>query len=178
VEADASFDALPGDEAVDWLSCSGPGDCILAQRGCCGWFFTLDGYAAIRRESRDAFGQAECSSTALATALASGRACDGSITVNDGLAAFCIAGRCKAIVVPQDPISACSTDADCELVTSSCQPGCPYPTGELAIRVDQFATYAQQVCPGSDPQSLHCAPQDAGLSVRGKCGADGHCVSP
>ncbi len=166
-------DALPGNDAAYWQSCSGPGDCALAQRGCCAGFYVPEDYAAIRRDRLGAYRQAVCPSTV----WASGGGCDASVEVNDGLAAFCIDGTCKHIVIPQDPISACSTDNDCELVSSSCEPSCVGFGGALAIRTDQFATYAQQVCPGSDPQSLQCPPQNPDAGPNGKCGADGHCVS-
>jgi hypothetical protein len=166
-------DAPSETDASDWQSCSGPGDCLLAARGCCGGFYTPETYAAIGRDKLQAWNKAVCPNPGVSS-------CDASLIANDRLFAFCIAGRCQEIVVPTDPISACTGNLDCVSVSGRCDGECTFPlSSPFAIRVDQFSTYLAQVCPGVDAASLRlaCEGPDAGpeAGIRTTCGADGHC---
>ena len=154
-------------DAPDWQSCSGPGDCVLVSRGCCRGFPLPEDFEAVRRDSAQNWYQMVCPNPSAAN-------CDAAYVIDDKLLAFCVDRRCKMIVAAEDPISACSTDADFTAVASECR-FCSFPT---AIRADQVATYAAQTCPEADAASVVCpiAPEsEGGYPFRVVCGADQHC---
>jgi hypothetical protein len=157
-------------DAGDFESCSAPGDCVIAANDCCGGFPVPTSYSAIRRDRAQAWRQRVCPTT--------NYTCDASLIINDKLLAFCVEGKCKEIVIPEDSISACSTNDDCTTVSSSCaQRWCGDPTPPFVVRADSVATLVQQTCPGAQVQSVQCPPGDADASIReaAVCGANGHC---
>ena len=174
---DAEATTSLGDNATpsNWDSCNAPGDCVIVPRSCCSGFYVPGNYAAIHRAKMAAWKQNECPNP---TAYS----CDAALITNHRLLAFCLAGRCEQIVVPEDPISACSTADECVVVAEKADT--PLRCGSVvspsfAIRADQLATYAAQVCPTCTPADLVCpslgdgGARDSGLpEVR--CAA-GHC---
>jgi hypothetical protein len=156
----------------DFDTCSAPGDCVIAANDCCGGFPVPYLYSAIRRDRADAWRQRVCPSTMVYS-------CDASFVINDKLLAYCIEGKCKEINVPEDPVSACSSNDDCAAASSMCETtvGMACFHG-FAVRADQVAVVVQQNCPGADAAALQCPVADAGSdagSPRLVCGTNGHC---
>jgi hypothetical protein len=164
---DAGSDAPWETGYPDWQACAAPGDCVLAYADCC---FTPENYA-INRTYQAAWYAKVCPNPSQAS-------CDGGGVLWGDLFAACVEGRCRVIVLSQDPISACSANEDCTVI-NGCGRGPCFFSG-FGIRADQLTAYASQACPGSDAAAIGCYLGDAGGDsgqVSPVCGSDGHCKS-
>ncbi len=150
-------------------SCTGPGQCTLSFKGCCApcGAPTLDDVQGVNREHTDEFFKFTCPEPVPCPKCALG--------LEPNLAAFCENKACKALDVRTDPVSACATDADCQLRYAGCCEGCGGGVeGLIALSTNELQTYTQQVC-APDTACPACAPQyPEGFAAL--CGADKHCA--
>jgi hypothetical protein len=170
VVSEAAPDSISDADANDFYACSQPGDCTLVPFGCCWGYAVPEWYTAITAAKATAWAQAWCPQPAAV-------GCDASIVPFGGLAAFCIEGRCREIVLAKDPISACEKDGDCVAVPDRCREAtqCEW-LGADVLRADHLATYAAQTCPDKAlPAPCTSSDLDAGVFVA-RCGADKHCT--
>ena len=176
VSTDASADARGDsnarpDTAVDFAACSEPGSCVLAQNGCCGVCGapTLADVTAVNAARVAEFRASTCTDPA--------PTCPGCASMNDpNLQAFCRGGRCTAVDLRNDALSACATDADCQLrYEACCECGASGDFNIVAIRGDKSGAYSAERCPSSTA-CPECAPFYPS-TLRAACDATTkHCV--
>lgn len=142
--------------ATNWAVCDAPGDCVLAISDCCG---------GCGLQTPDNFDGVNYMYTAEHTTDVcphpEDTPCPGCASeTNYDLAAFCTSGSCQVVEVSKDPISACTTDADCALHKADCCSCGDYPIEQtVALNIDHYYEYEQQVCgPGGFGCPLDCAP--------------------
>jgi hypothetical protein len=149
-------------------ACGGPGSCVLESNGCCPKCGTpvLSDYTPVDRTESDAFRKFTCIDPA--------PTCPKCASFRDpNLWAFCKAKKCVGIDVRTDPVSACSTDADCKLRYSGC---CECDgAGLIALASSKVSEYVAQVC---DPKAVCDAYLPAyPIDKTAKCDlATKHCV--
>lgn len=150
-DAPSSDTGLP----VDWTSCSGPGQCVITARTCCGTCGepTLGDMTAVRADRESSYRTSVCGTEPVA--------CPGcaSMKLDDSLQAWCLLGpsgsappgKCTAVDVRTEPVSACATDADCILRHSSCCEPCDERRDDLvALARGSIEAYRSKVCVGDE----------------------------
>jgi len=143
-------------------SCAHAEDCMLIARSCCGHcgapasgdVLAVPADAAIDRPSR--------------CVGASCPRCHGE--ADPRLVATCTReGRCAVLDLSRSRLSACATDAQCEVVARDC---CECgATSWVAVRASSADAYRGRVC-ASDQQCPECVAQPEGAA---RC-VEGHCV--
>ncbi|MCS6799920.1 MAG: hypothetical protein NZ898_15635 [Myxococcota bacterium] len=115
--ADAATDAVPGADGAGGLACSGPSECVLLPRTCCGrcGLPTPGDMIALHRSQADAYQREVCDGVACPE-------CAG--TPDPYLIATCREGRCVALDLRDEPITSCSRHDECVVATNRCC-GCP-----------------------------------------------------
>lgn len=154
-------------------SCSMAGMCAIVPASCCGscGVATKTDQIAIPRDKSGEYRTRACTSDAGAIGCP---ACAGF--PDPELQAFCISGGCAPIFVPTDPISACTKDDDCVLVTGQCCGGCDSERSLVAIAKGKESEFMSQIC---DPR-IDCAPCPPPEPIKSKTHCDPatkHCVA-
>lgn len=146
------------DAGEDLTFCTGPGQCAVTPITCCGTCSapTLGDTKAVRKDKLAVDRSLVCGPTP--------PPCPGCavLKLDDSIQAVCRfggggggggapAGKCTAIDVRKEPVSACETDADCMLRASSCCDVCA-PTRDQIIALASTAVPAwrAQVCVGDE----------------------------
>lgn len=178
LEVDPGFDsgtvddAATTDTAPDLAWCLGAGDCSLLPKTCCGSCSTptVADMVAVRKGNESKYRDLVCGPTPPACPECAPYIAD------DSLQAWCIfgsgggsgggapAGRCTAVDVRKEPVSACSTDTDCMLRHSSCCEPCDARRDDLvALSRSSIDAYRSKVCTGTETCSrcMTSYPSDA-----------------
>lgn len=157
-----------GGGAGGFAACDGPGQCVIANKGCCDPCGApeLADVTAINGKFADAFFQSTCPEPTPCPACAT--------AVNPNLFAYCDNGTCKAADASKHPVSECKADADCSLRygTGCCQ-SCGAVDASWLIAVSDGGLLLSLVC-GEDvgcPACVPTYPSDASAI----CSA-GHCA--
>jgi hypothetical protein len=144
---DASSDGAVVDGAPDgsdFTACPGAGTCSLVSRSCCGTCGTptFDTVTSIATSRLDAYRVSACGSEPIPCP-----ACPAG-PPNPNLQPVCASGRCKAIDIHTDPVSACSTTADCSLAFAACCAPCGTvePWDVIALNTASEGAYHAMVC--------------------------------
>jgi hypothetical protein len=164
-----------------FAACSGPGECILAEPGCCGscGVVPLSKFDAINKSAEQAHHAATCTDPS--------QPCPGCMSRPDPNAfAYCPSKSCVGADIRTHAWSACQTDADCILrVGTACCEKCfvEHSDEVVALASKHAAEFRAAVCapstgcptclpqypPGStawcNPSTKHCealVPKDGG----------------
>lgn len=170
--ADAVGDAVGDAPSPSFTACDGQGaSCTLTVPGCCDACGTpqLSAVVAVASSKLGAYRLSVCPDPG-------GAPCpDCPTQPNPNLQAVCRGGGCVAIDVSKDDLSACASNADCELRYASCCEACDgSPAGLIALAKTQVSAYAQAICnPAADCPG--CAPRYP-ANKRAVCTAAKHCV--
>jgi hypothetical protein len=153
-------------------TCSMAGMCVLVPASCCGncGMPTKTDEIAIPRNKWSAYRTLACTTDGGAIACPE---CAG--TPDPNLQAFCEGGTCVPVFVPTDPISACASDADCQLVQGVCCGPCGGERTLTAVAKTRAAEFTNQIC---DP-TVDCAgcPMPVPTLSKVKCDpSTKHCV--
>ena len=162
VDAQSDADAPP-----DFLSCVGPGACMLLPKSCCG--------SCGAATPTDMIGVASSRASAYRAFVCGDSACPACFMEQDPfLQSFCRDGACAPIDLHSDAMTSCTADADCALRYPSCCEPCGGPTsGLLSLNKDRIVDYRAEIC-APDTVCPKCAviyPTDR----RAACDATGHC---
>lgn len=151
-------------EAPSPFACDGPGQCVIAPKGCCDDIPpTLGSVQALNRSQVDAVRRPGCQD----------RACDAVREPN--LVALCQAGLCTKHDLRSDPLSGCSADGDCVLrAGTACCESCTPEASEMVAMAKSTASWlTSHLCGPGDCDG--CIPQ-VPAGVVAACIA-GHCVA-
>ena len=121
-------------------ACNGPGQCELATVGCCPACGnpTITTFEAVNSSEAAAFQKYTCPAPQPCPNCAS--------FVDPNFYAYCDAGHCTVGDIRTDPVSACSSDADCVLRQgSACCEGCGDGSELVAVSVN--GGFSSLVCP-------------------------------
>ncbi|MBK7396505.1 MAG: hypothetical protein IPJ34_09455 [Myxococcales bacterium] len=146
------------DVGVDLTFCTGAGQCAVTPITCCGTCSspTLGDTKAVRKDKVAIDRSLTCGPTP--------PPCPGCavMKLDDSIQAVCRfggggggggapAGRCTAIDVRTEPVSACETDTDCVLRSSGCCDECA-PTRDqiIAINTKAIPSWRAEVCVGDE----------------------------
>ncbi len=156
--------------ATSWDDCTGPGQCVALQTGCCGVCGapTLADVTGVNAERIERFRADTCRDP--------DPVCPECASMDEpNLVAFCVAEECTAIDVRLDELSACTADSDCMLRDPACCESCrPVPETLVALATAHALEYRLAICP-PDAACPACWPiYPAGWEA--VCGADGHCA--
>lgn len=181
---DVAGDSAAGDSGVpsNWTRCTGAGQCALVAKTCCGSCGapTTADMAAVRKGNESVYRDLVCGPTPPPCPECAPYIAD------DSLQAWCVfgggggggtpAGRCTAIDVRTERVSACATDADCVLRHSSCCEPCEERRDDLvALNPSSIEAYRGNVCVG-DEACYRCASRYP-VDARARCdSATRHCV--
>jgi hypothetical protein len=173
---DAKADSAGDTPSTSYTSCGSftgsETSCTLTTPGCCGGCGTpaLGDYVAVASNKLSEYRTSVCPDPGAV-------ACPGcAVQENPNFQAICRTGGCVAVDVSKDQLSACTTNADCQLRYAACCEPCDAPaTGLIAIARSQSAAYAQAVCdPAAD--CMGCAgPVAYPSGKRAVCNATKHC---
>jgi hypothetical protein len=135
--------------------CTGPGQCILAEPGCCGSCgrIGLDDVEPIHQDQQKAFYAATCDDPT--------GPCPGCASLpNPDLFAFCDAGQCAEADITKHAANVCKTSQDCRLrIGLACCEACVGSREQVvAIPVAFEKELLALVC-GGDVGCPACAPQ-------------------
>jgi len=154
-------------------ACTAAGMCMHVPASCCGACGTAtraDGIAVPRDKA------AEYRTRACATD-GGGIGCPECAGLQDpNLHAFCRGGACAPVDVLTDAVSACATDADCQLAQGICCGPCPGELGIVAVAKSKLAEFNSQIC---DPR-VDCTvcPMPSTTTSIARCDpATKHCVA-
>lgn len=172
IDATDATDAADTADAIDTgdpARCGAPDSCVVVPRSCCG--------SCGAATPADMIGLESSRASAYRTSVCSGTGCPACFQQQDPfLQGFCADGRCTAVDLHVDPMTACASDGDCQLRYAGCCEPCGAPLGGLlALNPTQIATYRGKLCPVAPacPKCLVRYP-DAAKAVCDK--ATGHCV--
>ena len=154
-------------------TCSMPGMCALVPRSCCGACGqpTKTDQIAIPRDKYGDYRTLACSGDGGPVSCP-----DCAAAPDPELQAFCRSGSCEPVFVPSDAISACTTDADCVLVSGVCCGLCDSERVLVAITKGKEGEFVNQIC---DPR-VDCAPCPTPTPIKSKTHCDmatKHCVT-
>jgi len=158
--SDTASDSAATDSGVpvDWTSCTGPGQCALIAKTCCGSCgspTTADMFA-VRKGNESKYRDMVCGP------VPPGCPECAPYIADDSLQAWCQfgggsggggapAGKCTAIDVRTETVSACATDDDCILRHSSCCEPCEERRDDLvALGRSSVEAYRSKVCVGDE----------------------------
>lgn len=151
----------------DWARCSGFGSCGLQPAQCCdvcGEPTSMDVDAVRIGASPESAHQAEVCDTPMPT-------CPACATApNPALYPLCLSNRCTVFDVRAQPISACTSNTDCTLVTSAC---CDCAGPYISVRADAQTAFRTAVCDPNDTCMACGSPPPSNLEAF--CAPDGHC---
>ncbi len=161
-----------------FASCTGPGECEIVNRTCCGvcGIPTLDDVTGVNIGKRKAYVDAVC---------AGSQGCDLCAQApNADLFAYCErledgGGQCVAADVTQTELASCKVDTDCRLrMGLACCEACSGQWGDLvAINIKNEQALLELVCSPSDLGCPKCAPQyppnTFAACNKGRCMVDG-----
>jgi hypothetical protein len=142
--SDASGSSLDasGPSVAEATACSGDGQCVLVQTGCCGCC-AID-YAAINRDA-GRYPEPPCNRAPPPCPP------PPPDNVAPQVEPFCVAGQCTPVDIRGDAISACAVDDDCMLRLPDCcgcGQGAPYQA--IAIAKSKEAEYKTKICSGTE----------------------------
>jgi hypothetical protein len=147
-EPDAASDTgNVADTAPDSRKCTGPNTCSLVPTTCCGTCSqpTTENMTAVTKGLEGEYSKLVCGDGPVACPACAPLIPDNSVQ------AWCVDSRCKAIDVRKEPVSVCSTDADCMLRHSPCCEPCDEnPYDLVALNKTQIEAYRKNVCTGDE----------------------------
>lgn len=148
-----------GGGTVDFAACDGPGQCVMALKGCCESCGVTrpEEYEPINDSKASAHFDAVCSDK-----TPGGPVCDACISYrNPNIFATCEQSACVAADLRAHAFGACSTADDCRLrMGASCCEACQgFPEGLTAIAKSQEGAFLQAVCSPLAGACDDCAPQ-------------------
>lgn len=183
---DAGVDAAPTTDSgisADWTSCTGPGQCAVVAKTCCGACSgpSLANSVALRTGFESKYRDSVCGP------VPPGCPECAPFIADDSIQAWCQfgaagggggapAGKCTVVDVRTESVSACTTDADCMLRHSSCCEPCEERRDDLvALTPAGLEAYRSKVCVGDETCS-RCASRYP-FDARARCdAATRHCV--
>jgi len=127
-------------------SCTMAGMCVLVPASCCGYcgMPTKTDQIALPRDKAAEYRTRVCSADG-------GFGCPECAGMADpNLQAFCRGGSCVFVEVPKDDVSACATDADCELAQGVCCGPCGGELTLTAVAKTKVSEFMSQIC---DPRA-------------------------
>lgn len=154
----------------DWAACTMAGECVARTRGCCEpcGQATVDDVVGVNMGQLEAFGAENCPEPGDCPACAS--------EPNPNLYAYCgDGGSCQVADLRAEPMSECSSAADCVLRTEGCCALCGdvEPWSLISVARDGLSDYLDRVCsPLAD-----CADCESIIPAgyHATCGQGGHC---
>ncbi len=167
-------DGADGAPSPAFFDCDGQGaSCVLATPGCCSGCGQpqLSDFVAVAAGQTAAYRSYVCPDPSAVP-------CPGcAVAENPNLQAVCRTGACVAIDLTKDALSACASNADCELHYASCCGSCgPTDVGLIALAKSQVNAYSQAIC----SPLIDCAPCPGPIQYpagkRAVCDATKHCV--
>jgi len=165
LDASDAADTLP---PPDYARCTEPGSCIVVPRSCCG-----SCGAAI---TADMIGVESSQAGPYRSSVCKDTGCPACYRQQDPfLQAFCEASHCTAIDLHGDPMTACTTDSDCQLRYAACCEPCDAPmSGLLALNPGQISSYRAKACApdATCPKCMVRYPDAA----KAMCDATKHCA--
>jgi hypothetical protein len=167
------------DAGVDWFACGGPGECVLTPRGCCGTGcepVELSEFVGINASYLSAYsGRAACQAVDCAPVGCPYPTTPGTAN-RPSFAALCVAGRCTAVDIRQNDLTACSADEQCYLRWGSacCEPCGGGPESDI-VAFSHTADFFGALC-GQNSGCPKCASGQIPSDVMPACNDQGHCV--
>lgn len=160
-------DAGGGDAATpDWQFCSGFGSCTLKPSGCCA-ACGIPNPADVHAVRMGAAPEADHYDDVCPMPPMSCPAC--AEAQNPALFPLCLASRCNVFDVRTQPLSACTTNADCALVPHDC---CGCGGTYTSVRADAEEAFRNTVCDPTDTcEPCSTPPTD----LEAFCAPNGHC---
>lgn len=140
-----SDNGLP--DAPDLRACNGTNECSLVPTTCCGTCSqpTTENMTAVTKGRETEWSKSVCGPEPVGCPACAPVIPDGSIQ------ARCVAKRCTAIDVRKEPVSACASDADCQLRYKDCCEGCDVNLFDLvALNSSKVNDYRNEVCVGDE----------------------------
>ena len=148
--SDASLDGP--DAFADFSACDATTQCMLATPGCCATCgpTTASSYVAIDASQFSAFHAATCPAP---------EPCPNCASIPDpNFVAACRSNRCTVVDLRTDPISACTTDADCRFRwAGDCCECTPAPYDLVSIASANEPQLDAILCAPATSCTRHCA---------------------
>ena len=157
--------------ASGFTSCDGPGTCQLFAKNCCGGYcdpnHPLTGWEAISSAKLGAYELQTCSGDI---------ACPGCVSVdNPSYFAACRSGKCTAVDLREDQLSACKSDSDCALRWGmGCCEDCGGGNEQNLVAYNKNASL--ELCDPKGGACPPCMPPPYPSYVLPYCGPNGHCA--
>lgn len=158
-----------GGAGGNFAQCDAPGTCALVPTNCCGYCqpgAPLSGFLAVNEKHvGDVLGEL----------CADPVACPDCITWQDPhYLALCRSGKCTAVDLRQDDLSACNADSDCKLRWgSNCCESCSGNQEDIIV-YNKNASFAAEVCGPFGGACPPCMPPEFPEYLLPYCDA-GHC---
>lgn len=154
-------------------ACDAPGTCDLFATNCCGGYCDpnapLSGWQAVNSEKVSALEAQICQGDI---------ACPGCVSYdNPSYLALCRSGKCSAVNLRNDELSACKSHDECRVRWGSdCCESCGAPDQETLIAYNKNVSLEQHVCDPKSGACPPCAPPPYPSYILPICGGDGHCT--
>jgi hypothetical protein len=165
------------DASVDWGACDGPGQCVLLPAGCCGTMCEptpLSQFVGVNAKYIGEYGKrcelVDCAPPACPVPPPGGPANVPFYT------AVCQAGRCTAVDIRQNQLTACTDSTQCFLRWGAecCQICGGGPASYGIVAFSKQADIQGTLC-GSMFACDACAPPEFPDDVTAVCNQTGHC---